>query len=212
MFNAWSTPCSMRSLWHGPADQHQDRVETMAAGGSPSESALLIPVRTAEPAVQQWRERLDPACTLGVPAHVTLLYPFLPPPGIDDALITRLAHLFRRHAAFPFSLRRVGWFGDEVAYLQPEPAAPFRELTSAIFGEFPAYPPYEGMYDEVIPHLTIGQDAPTDVLREAARNVNHHLPIDARAQECWLMVGTQSARSWVRHTQFELKRRHHMPG
>ena len=32
-----------------------------------------------------WRTRFDPAAALGVPAHVTSLWPFVPPPAIDAA-------------------------------------------------------------------------------------------------------------------------------
>jgi hypothetical protein len=55
------------------------KIKSMTMRSQPTESALLIPVPAAEPTVQRWRERLDPACRLGVPAHVTLLYPFVAP-------------------------------------------------------------------------------------------------------------------------------------
>jgi hypothetical protein len=40
-------------------------------------------------------------------------------------------------------------------YLAPEPSKPFEELTASITSEFPDFPPYEGQYQSVIPHLTI---------------------------------------------------------
>jgi hypothetical protein len=85
----------------------RDRLDTVTLGARASESALLIPVPNAEAAVQHWRQQLDPASHLGVPAHVTVLYPFLPPAGLDGAVITRLANVFQRQSAFAFSLTRV---------------------------------------------------------------------------------------------------------
>jgi 2'-5' RNA ligase len=167
---------------------------------------LLIPVPNAEAAVQRWRQQLDPASHLGVPAHVTVLYPFLSPAALDGTVITRLANVFQHQPAFAFRLTRVAWFGDQVAYVQPEPSPLFRGLTDAIVDEFPAYLPYRGVYDDVVPHLTIGQDAPVHVLQDAATNVAGHLPIAARADEIWLMVGTRRKRSWRTHTRFELAR------
>jgi hypothetical protein len=44
-----------------------------------AESTILVPVPEAEPVVGQLRARLDRAASRGIPAHVTVLYPFVPP-------------------------------------------------------------------------------------------------------------------------------------
>ena len=76
--------------------------------GADWETALLVPVPAAEPAVGQHRARLDEAARDGVPAHITVLYPFLPPAGIDEALLSSLGRMFAGHAAFGFTLDKVG--------------------------------------------------------------------------------------------------------
>lgn len=45
-------------------------------------------------------------------------------------------------------------------------------MTNAISEEFPAYPPYSGMYDEIIPHLTIADTSAdeADIAEHGARN------------------------------------------
>lgn len=45
----------------------------------PMESSLIVPIPAAMPIIEPWRERLDPYSAYGMPAHVTVLYPFLPP-------------------------------------------------------------------------------------------------------------------------------------
>jgi hypothetical protein len=45
------------------------------AGGR---TAFLVVVAEAEPAVAQLRLQLDPVPRLDVPAHVTVLFPFMP--------------------------------------------------------------------------------------------------------------------------------------
>lgn len=42
------------------------------------ETAVLLRVPEAEPLVREWRAKGDPSAAHGVPAHVTLLYPFVP--------------------------------------------------------------------------------------------------------------------------------------
>jgi hypothetical protein len=72
--------------------------------GADWESALLVPVPAAEPAVGQHRARLDEAARDGVPAHITVLYPFLPPAGIDKTLLAALGRLFAGRTVFGFTL------------------------------------------------------------------------------------------------------------
>jgi len=153
------------------------------------ETALLLPVPAAEPAVSHHRARLDVAARDGVPAHITVLYPFLPPAGTSDPLLTLLSRLFAGFAAFEFTLDRVGWFGEDVVWLGPRDPAPFSALTSAAFNAFPSCPPYGGQHAEVIPHLTIGHAGGQQALRAAADAVCPCLPIEATAAEVTLMAG-----------------------
>jgi hypothetical protein len=118
------------------------------------ESALIVVVPEAEPLVGHLRARLDPAARIGVPAHVTVLYPFIPAEAITSTDLERVARLVRRATAFRFRLVAAKCFPDTV-YLEPEPAQPFVALTEAVVREFPQYPPYQGRYASVIPHLTV---------------------------------------------------------
>ena len=43
------------------------------------ETALVVEVPEAEPLVSQWRAQHDWSAQRGVPAHITILYPFAPP-------------------------------------------------------------------------------------------------------------------------------------
>jgi hypothetical protein len=153
------------------------------------ETALLLPVPAAEPTVRRQRDRLDASARDGVPAHITVLYPFLPPAEIGESLLASLGRLFAGLVAFEFSLDRIGWFGEEVVWLGPCDPAPFTALTELVFTSFPSCPPYGGQHPEVIPHLTIGATGTPQVLRAAADSVRPCLPIRAAAAEVILMAG-----------------------
>jgi 2'-5' RNA ligase len=153
------------------------------------ETALLIAVPAAEPAVREHRARLDASARDGVPAHLTVLYPFLPQALIDDAVLASLAALFAGFPAFPFTLDRVGWFGDEVVWLGPRDARPFRALTSLSWEAFPSCAPYGGRHADVVPHLTIGHKDDLTALRAAGAGVRPYLPIEAVASEVTLLAG-----------------------
>ncbi len=49
-----------------------------------TETALLVEVPAAEPYVAQYRSKLDTNAGLGIPAHITVLAPFVPA-GNDSA-------------------------------------------------------------------------------------------------------------------------------
>ena len=118
------------------------------------QSALGIPVPEAEPWVKDLRERYNPTAAVGVPAHITVLFPFISPDLLTDSDLTRTVGTFRRFRSFEFRLEQVGRFPESL-YLVPEPDEPFISLTEAIVREFPEYPPYGGKFTEIIPHLTV---------------------------------------------------------
>jgi 2'-5' RNA ligase len=117
-------------------------------------TALIVAVPEAEPYVGTLREAHDSSTPLGVPAHITILYPFAPPEAVDEEA---LAGLIASHAGFSFDLATVEHFGDDVTYLAPVPAEPFSRLTRAVAARWPEYPPYEGAHDDPTPHLTVGE-------------------------------------------------------
>jgi 2'-5' RNA ligase len=165
------------------------------------ESALLVPVPEAEPYVQRHRFRYDSVALRGVPAHITVLFPFVPPDAMTEATADAVRDVFARFSSFPFRLTRLERFPDGACYLAPDPAEPFRRLTMAIAERFPAYPPYAGAHADVIPHLTVAQtdDGPFDDLAE----LEHRLPIPCVAREAWLMVEDGEHR-WSTRSRFQL--------
>jgi 2'-5' RNA ligase len=156
---------------------------------TPTHSALIIPIPDAEPAVAHHRATLDTAHTWGIPAHITVLYPFLPPTAITPQVITTLHTTIAAHPRTAITLTRTGWFGDTVVWLAPEPAAPLRTLTRAITAAFPGTQPYDGAFTDVVPHLTIGHDHPRAHLEQAAADVTTHLPIPTTITHVHLLQG-----------------------
>ena len=170
----------------------------------PTQTALIIPVPEAERAVGRFRASLDQAASWGVPAHVTVLYPFLPPEQVDDGVRAVLREVVARVPRFDATLTHVDWFGDTVAWLAPQPDRPFRELTAAVWQQFPEAAPYAGAYTEVVPHLTIGHDAPRPVLQHAADAVAAYLPITIAVDTVRLIAGTPEHGPWRTVCEFPL--------
>jgi len=118
-------------------------------------SALVIEVPEAEPLVGAWRQAYDPVSKYGMPAHVTVLYPFQEPHAIDPATLAQLLDTIGDHPPFTVTFSSVGTFPGGVVYLAPDPPRPFVALTESVAAAFPDFPPYGGQFREPIPHLTV---------------------------------------------------------
>jgi len=170
---------------------------------SKMESALLIPFPETEATVSPHREELDPSATIGIPAHVTLLSPFLDPDEIDETVEDRLRTLFRARDPFQVTFKRTRRFPD-VLWLAPSPPGPFRSLTRTLCAEFPPLQPYGGRFtaDEATPHLTVGDGMHELDMDDIAALLRPGLPIHAMATEAWLMVGSDE--HWELRSRYPL--------
>ena len=115
------------------------------------EAGLIIPVPQAEALVSLYREQFDKSAAKGVPAHITVNYPFSSYQTGTMHILDNLQQLFARYLAFEFSLKQIRCFPNSI-YLAPEPEQPFIQLAEAVYRQFPNSPPYEGKFDSIIPH------------------------------------------------------------
>ena len=141
----------------------------------------------AERLLERLRPRYEAVAQLDLPAHVTLLYPFLPPAKLTTTVVERLRALLAPVRAWTFTLGETASFPG-VLYLRPEPEEPFRRLSELLFREYPEAPPYRGAYATVVPHLTIAQSEDLQVLEAIAAEVADFLPVMATAGEARLMA------------------------
>ena len=94
-----------------------------------SESALVVLVPEVEPLVKPFRDQYDPSAAAGVPAHITLLYPFKAPDEIDETVLRDLRGFFRRFVPFRFSFASIRRYPDAVLYLAPALLKMFRTVS-----------------------------------------------------------------------------------
>lgn len=122
---------------------------------SGDDTALIIAVRLP-PALERLRQRGVRDAGQGLPAHVTLLYPFLDPSRIGPDVLTAIHRVTDRVDAFTYRLVGRGtWPGTLYATVEPE--RPFRSLFEALAAAFPSHPIYRGRFP-FIPHVTIADD------------------------------------------------------
>ena len=91
-----------------------------------------------------------------VPAHITVLFPFVPLDDLDNACRT-LRALCTKLPPFEVTLDGYGHFPG-VTYLKPADPESIKATFRALHTAFPEYLPYRGAFgnDDITPHMTVG--------------------------------------------------------
>jgi len=154
-------------------------------------SAVILPVRLP-PALEELRRRRVPNARLGVPSHVTLLYPFVPADEIEPADVVRLRDRLQMQPPFAYRLERVGRWPDAI-YLAPEPETSFDALAAALAADWPRYPLY-GTGEPFAAHVTIAEPGSDETERAVVVVARAVLPAARRATQAVLLAETASGR------------------
>lgn len=170
------------------------------------ESGLLIEVEPADQFVSAWRLKYDEEAANGIPAHISVLYPFVAPDRIDDTVLETARSTIAGFSCFDFELSTVEQFPG-VVWLSPQPDQTFRAMTAALWDAFPQCPPYDNRHPDPQPHLTIAQvEDPVEqatMHTSIASDLDGELPISCRATAVTLFVTTEP-NVWSRPARFDL--------
>ena len=115
---------------------------------------LIIPPPPVQAFCYPWREQYDQESFVRVPAHITLLYPFVPPEIVDET-VAQLTQLGADTLPFEVVLSKYGQF-EGILFLEPENPEPIQNLFHELADTFPEYADYDGI-KELHPHLTLAQ-------------------------------------------------------
>lgn len=122
------------------------------------ESALLIvPPRAVQVFSYPIREAYDSqAAGSQLPAHITLLYPFVPPDIISEK-IPELEQVLAEFQPFNLTLDKYGQF-EGALFLEPSDPQPVLQLFEHLRSAFPDFPIYAGEHGpDLHPHLTLAR-------------------------------------------------------
>jgi 2'-5' RNA ligase len=119
-----------------------------------------VVLRTPLPAsLERIRRRHVFSATLGVPAHATLLHPFIEPEELRPAVRRRLREVAADHRPFDYRLDRMAEWPDAI-YVAVDPVEPFVRLQRDLQAAFPDWPIYGAGADfEFEPHITVADGA-----------------------------------------------------
>ncbi|MFG2841397.1 2'-5' RNA ligase family protein [Streptomyces zaomyceticus] len=185
----------------GRADIMRVMADDSTSGFRAGQTALIVRIPEADPFVSAWRERFDPSAQAGVPAHITVLFPFLDESRVDAVVHSALADALGGHTAFDLRFERCGRFPG-VLCLAPEPDTQLRRLTETIADRWPEAPPYGGRFTEIVPHLTIAQGQEDAVLETVEADLGDRLPFTSHVSSVDLIV--HDGANWRQRASFTL--------
>ncbi len=141
-----------------------------------------------------------------VPAHITVLFPFVPLDDLDTAAET-LRALCADVPPFDVTLDGYGHF-PTIAYLKPANPAPIKAVFQRIRAQFPQYPPYRGVFgsDDITPHMTVGEFR--SEIERAQAELPHYDLITFTVQRLHLICGVEHQPiPWITHDVIPLGRK-----
>ncbi len=159
-------------------------------------SGLAVPLPGADSVVGHIRRKHDPSARDGMPAHVTVLTPFVHARQWSANHAARLARALADIAPFEARFRRTGRFGNTTVFLVPEPEERFTQLATSVAAAFPEYPPYGGAFSKVLPHLTLAHGAPEAVLDAVESAMDGHVDLRVRVSEV-VVFSCDSSGRWM---------------
>ena len=154
---------------------------------------LLLITPGAELLVGRWRAEHDYAARFGIPAHVTVRTPFLPPEQWRDPAVSLL------ESFLPIELRLARLEnrpGGLVVVVEPDDG--LRELTDAIGAHWPALPPHRGNRPDLAYHVTVVRTADDRIRCQAWEAIAPQLPLNVTGTGMWASAG--SPEEGLRHT------------
>jgi 2'-5' RNA ligase len=145
---------------------------------------LLLITPDAEPLVARWREQHDSAARWGIPAHITVRTPFLPPEHWADPALARLARFLPVSVTLARLEDRPG-----ALVIVAEPDAALREITDATTRAWRTLPPHKGQHRTFAYHVTVVRSPDNETRSSAADAIAPHLPLRVTGTEMWAAAG-----------------------
>ena len=161
--------------------------------GAPSEWSAVIVRAQLQAGLEGLRRRCVEDATDGLPAHLTMLYPFVAPERLTRSVRSAIDDVSLRHEPFSYTLSgRAIW--PDTAYVAVDPVAPFIALQADLAAAFPAFPIYgtEATFD-FVPHVTIAEGRSIDDAATLESPAWASLPRAARASALEVIAKVGSA-------------------
>lgn len=148
-------------------------------------TAVVVPVLAADGMLEAVARHYPQAVRQGVPAHVSLLYPFLDLPLVDEGVLRQLRSCAKDSASLSVTFAE---FHREPGFVGLE-AKPLASLAGVVRGRWPNLAPYEGRFGNNPPlHLTIAMGVLPEAADDVVEKLSGFLPLTVVVDQLWLVA------------------------
>jgi hypothetical protein len=144
-------------------------------------TTVVAPVPFAEPTIAALRAAHDWSARRGVPAHITLLGPFLAPSDVTFETLVLLRRVFAARQPLAVALSELRVLGSS-ACLIPEPIEPLRALSDALCATWRGLTPKSDQY-----HVTVARNCDGALFDQVAAELRPALPLRGYLTEAALV-------------------------
>ena len=126
-------------------------------------SALVLLVPEIDDIIGFYRKRYTRDGAIGMPCHITILYPFVDAGAWHDGMLDHLSGVASLVDPISLGFKGLACFEEkDVLFLEPYPQDDILKAIRQVANQFPLYPPYEGAFplSELRPHLTVATGQP----------------------------------------------------
>jgi 2'-5' RNA ligase len=164
---------------------------------NPSTTVMLVAPHEVQAIAVPILRQYAPETLIRVPAHITILYPFVPVEALDEAC-ARLMDVCAEISPFDVSFKGFDSFSG-IAFMKLADPSPIQAVFHRIFDVFPDFPPYGGRFgNELNPHMTVAEF--TNEARQKEAKLPDYDPITFKATRLHVMYGMPGiALPWITH-------------
>lgn len=137
-------------------------------------SSVDIIIPEFDEIIGKWRKKTVADASLGVPPHITLLWPWFSAP-VDAEHIDVLRDVLSDFDPFTICFNGIKTFGASVIYLSLEKDSQALKLMERCAAAFPEYPLYKGKVKDPVPHVTIAKAESENVFNELYEQIDKEL-------------------------------------
>ncbi len=137
--------------------------------------------------VDKWRKPTVEVANVGVPPHLSLLYPWRKMPVKQSDLVS-LGLILETFKPFRLCFNRLETFEVGIVYLALAEETQVRKIMRVLYEAFPDTKPYGGVVTDPVPHVTIAKTQPENLKSFATDiSINLTLPIEVFVDKITVM-------------------------
>ena len=137
-------------------------------------SALVLLVPDLEDIIGPYRKKYTNDGAMGMPCHITILYPFMSYIEWNDNIFDLLAEISLLIKPISFRFNGLNYFENKnVLFLEPYPQDEILHVIQHISKAFPMFPPYGGdiPMSELRAHITIAAERSVNKLKQIEKDI-----------------------------------------